>query len=234
MNNLYHKDPYTRSCDTRVKAAFVEDSQNCIQVEDTIFHPHGGGQKGDKGILTVGGRVFHVTNTVKDPMSEVGNGLLIVQEAVDEGLANQPVQCELDWGFRYRQMRLHAAVHLHHCMMERVIGHALPHPKTSDIQDGFAFNRYDSKEVTSELVEKASTEFREFVKAGSQVKTYPDPDKPGFRWWECAGFRIPCGGTHLRDIREIGDVEIAYSTKKGMPTVTITLDDNGEDIVGLA
>src|ERR1039458_8642300 len=116
MSKIYHKDPYIRSLKTTIKAAFAEDGRNCIQMEDSIFHPHGGGQKGDKGTLSVAGRVFHVSDTVKDPMSETGEGLLIMQEEVDETLANQPAECELDWEFRYRQMRLHSAVHLHHCM----------------------------------------------------------------------------------------------------------------------
>ena len=65
----------------------------------------------------------------------------------------------LDWDHRYKQMRLHGTVHLHHCMMEKLLGHALPNPATSDLQDdATAYNRYEIREVTGDLVNRANAE----------------------------------------------------------------------------
>jgi alanyl-tRNA synthetase/misacylated tRNA(Ala) deacylase len=109
-------------------------------------------------------------------------------------------------------------------MLEKAAGKQLPPPKTSDIQDGFAFNRYECKEITPELVDSANSLFTNAVSTGAAVKTYADASKKGFRWWESLGFKIPCGGTHVADLGEIGDVTIAYSKKSGKQTVTITLN----------
>ncbi|PIP75241.1 hypothetical protein COW86_04870, partial [Candidatus Kuenenbacteria bacterium CG22_combo_CG10-13_8_21_14_all_39_9] len=133
------------------------------------------------------------------------------------------VLCKLSWEFRNKQMKLHTAAHLHHCLLEKTAGKYLPFPKVSDIQDGFVFNRYESDEITPELVEKTNEVFREAISSGADVKTYPDTEKKGYRWWECLGYKIPCGGTHVKNISEIGTVEIEYNKKKGMSTINIKL-----------
>ena len=133
------------------------------------------------------------------------------------------VKARLDWAFRYRQMRLHSAVHLHHCMLERVSGGPVQHPKASDIADGEAFNRYEGITLDQSLIDLATEAFRSVVGAGAEVTTRDDETREGFRWWDCLGYSIPCGGTHLRNISEIGNVDILYSQKKGKPKVTIRL-----------
>jgi len=144
---------------------------------------------------------------LKDPYNEDGI-IMIISEKVPEDVNGQDVVCKLDWEFRNRQMKLHTSAHLHHCLLEKTAGKSLPFPKVSDIQDGFAFNRYESDEITSELVEKTNEAFRKTISLGAEVKTYPDLIKKRFRWWECLGYKIPCGGVHIKNISEIGLVEI--------------------------
>ncbi|MFH1564894.1 MAG: alanine--tRNA ligase-related protein [bacterium] len=212
-----------RELRTRIKSIFTEDDKNCIQLEDNIFYPKGGGQRGDKGILIIDGKNIQIIDTLKDQYSDDGV-LIITEEQVDESNVGKDVECSLDWDFRYNQMKLHTSVHLHHCIIERVAGKKMPYPQVSSIEEtGFAFNRYESKEITEELIDKANSEFRKVISEGAEVTTYPDAEKAGFRWWECLGYKIPCGGTHVKDISEIGEVSIKYSTKKGKPTVKITL-----------
>ena len=218
----FYEDQYLKEIKTTITAAFVENDQNCIQVADNIFYPRGGGQKGDKGILTINNTDYNVVDTVKDPYNENGI-LLITAEEILAGSKGQEALCKLNWEFRNKQMRLHTAVHLHHCLLEKTAGEKLPVPKVSDIQDGFAFNRYGSNKITQALVEKTNQIFCEAIAVGAEVRTYPDPEKEGFRWWECLGFKIPCGGTHVKNIAEIGEVEIKYNEKKGLPTINIKL-----------
>ena len=222
MGNVFYGDPYKQEIDTVIKSVFVEDDKNCVQVADNIFHPHGGGQKGDRGVIIIGGKTIDVIDTFKDKYSN-DDVLLITKEELSEELVNKAVSCKLDWNFRYKQMRLHTAVHLHHCMLEKVMGKSIRPPKTSDISEDFAFNRYESKEITPEVAEKANVAFREAVSTGADVKTFPDPDpeKKGFRWWECLGYKIPCGGTHISNISEIGEVDIEYSKRKDSQRLTL-------------
>ncbi len=224
MSNKFNDSAYLKEIDTEITGFFEENGSLCVKLLDNIHHPHGGGQKGDKGVLLVDGREYKIIDTVKDKYSESGEVLLVISESLPEGIVGKAAVVKVDWDFRYRQMRLHTAVHLHHCMLEKAAGKQLPPPKTSDIQDGFAFNRYECKEITPELVDSANSLFTNAVSTGAAVKTYADASKKGFRWWESLGFKIPCGGTHVADLGEIGDVTIAYSKKSGKQTVTITLN----------
>ena len=223
---LYHRDPYLAEVETVVSDCFEEDGNRCLAVADCIFHPRGGGQKGDIGTVEVDGQAILVIDTVRDRYSDDGRSLLILRHegsALDSG---KRIQTRIDWNYRYRQMRLHGAVHLHHCMLEKVGGRALPHPVSSEIQDGVAANIYDTAEVTEELTRQATKEFINMVEAGAAVVTRDDAARDGFRWWECLGYAIPCGGTHLKDVAEIGAVAVTYSRRKGKPRVTIRLHES--------
>ena len=222
MTQLYHTQPYLKEIQTKIRSVFKENGKNCIQLEENIFHPHGGGQKGDRGTVIIGNREIKITDTIKDQYSDEGT-LLITEEAIGEEMQGKPAVCKLDWEYRYKQMRLHSAVHLHHCLLEKNAGKKLPPPKVSNIEEGFAFNRYETDEITEELAKKANNTMKKQIAEGAEVKIYPDDQKKGFYWWEALGYKIPCGGTHLKDLKEIGDIEFKYSSKKGKPTIKISL-----------
>lgn len=220
--NHYHSDPYAREITATVKFAFEEDDTFFAEVDPVLFHPKGGGQKGDRGTIAVGGETFAVLDARKDENS--GNGVILVMDRlVPKALRGLPAVLTLDWDWRLAQMRLHSLVHAHHCMLERVLGGKLAPPKTSDIQDGFAFNRYDDGRVTEQAARQAADELRALVAAGAAITCDDDPARPGMRWWRCAGYDIPCGGVHVRDISEIGPFDLSHSTKKKQQTVTFTL-----------
>jgi Ser-tRNA(Ala) deacylase AlaX len=220
--NRYHTDPYAKEIPATLKYAFEEDDRFLAEVDPTIFHPKGGGQKGDRGTLVIGAETYAVLDAIKDANS--GNGVVLVTDRlVPEARKGSPVALTLDWDFRYRQMRLHSVVHLHHCMLEKVLGDKLDPPKTSNIEDGFAFNRYDNGRITAAIVDLANADLRAMIATGAPVACRPDPDREGVRWWNCAGYDIPCGGTHIQDVAEIGDLDIVFSTKKKQQTITFTL-----------
>lgn len=226
MEALYHSDPYLKDSEGAVLASFEEDDgRYYVSLENGIFYPQGGGQKGDRGVLVANGQELVVINTVKDPMSSNGRPLCILQSAANLKQGD-PVRMRLDWAHRFDQMRLHSIVHLHHCMMEEIAGHALSNPTTSDLNDDrTGYNRYDLEEITQELAEQASVRMKEKISIGSAIKTIDDPLNVGYRYWESLGFSIPCGGTHLRDISEIGIFDTTFSRKKGKPKISFSLLD---------
>jgi alanyl-tRNA synthetase len=224
MTHLFRGNAYLNTITSIITSAFESEGRYFAVLQDNICHPHGGGQKGDRGGLFVQEKEIRVTDTLKDKTVDDGV-LLVTAQPIPEDSIGKEVVFRLDWAFRYRQMRLHTALHLHHCLMEQAIGKAIEPPKTSDIQDGFAFNRYAKGIVTAPLVTNAADSFRALVETGAEVMTFPDPAKTNFRWWECLGYRIPCGGTHVANIKEIGTAEVRYSEKKGNPTINIALID---------
>lgn len=222
-NFLYHQDTYAREVDTQIKSAFEEDGKKIVALADCLFHPQGGGQKGDKGKIVANGVELLVLDTIKDPYSDDGSPIMLVEGDIDAVSSGDKAHASLDWEFRETQMRLHGAVHMHHCAMEDILGEKIPNPRTSDLmEDGTAFNRYETNLVSEDLANKATERLSEIIAAGAPVKMEDDKERAGFRWWHCNGHSIPCGGTHLKDMSEVGPLAISYSQKKGKPKITIT------------
>lgn len=222
QENIYHEDYYRKTVTgTEILDVISDDDVNGVIIAGNIFSPHGGGQKGDRGVIVYDGISYVIKDAVKERIS--GDVMLVTEEALPEDAFGQKADCTLDWNFRFKQMRLHSAAHLHHCMLEKVLNRTLKPPKTSDIQDGNAYNRYEDSSITLEAVEAANLEFKNFINAGAKIETVPDPEKDGFRWWHCLSWKIPCGGTHVSNASEIGDLEISYSTKKGNQTVSFLI-----------
>lgn len=222
--NLYHEDPYRKTATTRVRGGFREDANPCCLLADDLFFPQGGGQKGDTGRIVVGGETYVVLNTIKDKYADGLGSLMILDRDLPDRAAGQEAEAILDWERRYRQMRLHSVVHLHHLALAEALGRELGHPRMSDIRDGEASNRYENEpELTPELAERAARIFHDQIRRGAAIKCYADEEHPDLRFWECLGRVIPCGGTHLRDLREIGEVAIKAKFGAGKAGFTFTL-----------
>lgn len=226
VHNLYHNDPYARTVETTVLQTFEEDGKKFISLQDSLFYPQGGGQKGDRGTIAVREQSFTVINTVKDPLASSGQAHCIVEGDIGSVSAGMPAKANLNWDHRYKQMRLHSTVHLHHAVMETIAGQPLKYPMTSELQDdGTAYNRYDGDEITEELAIAAIEKMLGIIKDGSAITTRDDLEKVGYRYWESCGYVIPCGGTHLKDLKEIGAISGDFSRKKGRSKILFQLKD---------
>lgn len=238
---VFHDDPYRREMEVWVDAVVNHEKYGpCLVLSETLCHPHGGGQKGDRAELTLTeeeASTLGVTAplAIVDTRREGGAILHVVEGAALEGtldsaaarevlVGSRPFQLQLNWEFRHTQMRLHSAAHLLHCFLERELGGALDFPETSDIQPDFGLNRYDRKELCDEGQFRAALEaMNAFTAEGHGIATYPDGEREGFRYWKCGEWVIPCGGTHPANTREIGAVEGTLSLKRGRTGMTFRL-----------
>ncbi|MCW5770663.1 MAG: alanyl-tRNA editing protein [Rhodospirillaceae bacterium] len=233
---LFHDDAYRKTATATIQLVAADPKgRPALLLDRTIFYPQGGGQKGDRGSITFpfeidgigteakiadttkkGGDIFHV-------LADAETAAVLMQQGEIEGCA-----LSLDWDFRYRQMRLHSASHLLHCFIERALGRNLPAPSFSDQTADSGTNRYDVDNLIDDAAfGAAASELNAFLAKGAAIRTYPDPErgKEGYRWWACEEWRIPCGGTHVADAREVGAVVPDISRKKGRTTTTFTLRD---------
>ena len=138
------------------------------------------------------------------------------------------VTLKLDWGPRYRRMRMHTALHL--------LSAVLPYPVT-----GGAVNEDDSRldfDIPEAGLDKdeITAKVNEMIKADAEVRSRWITDEeleanPGLvktmsvkppigtgrvRLIEIDGFDLqPCGGTHVRRTGEIGAVRVTQIEKKG-------------------
>jgi alanyl-tRNA synthetase len=61
-----------------------------------------------------------------------------------------------------------------------------------------------SKEELSIIEQKVNT----LIEAERDMRVYPHPTEKEALFWECDGYSIPCGGTHLTNTKYLGDVKL--------------------------
>jgi len=220
---LYLEDSYLKECDATVISV---TNGKYVVLDQTIFYPKGGGQPWDTGRIIRDDEVFNVVY--------VGKFSGEVSHEVDhEGLKKgDKVHCILDWERRYRLMRSHTAAHVFASLIcnetgALVTGNELGLDK---IRFDFSLEKLD-REVIMKCVEKANELFRKDI----PVKTYwlpreealkipgvikmaeaLPPDVPMLRIVEIVGVdKQADGGTHVKNLREVGQIEFLKAVSKG-------------------
>jgi misacylated tRNA(Ala) deacylase len=220
---LYLEDSYLRDCDATVVS--VKDDKFVV-LDQTVFYPKGGGQPHDTGRMLRNGEVFGVVF--------VGKFSGEISHEIDRaGLkAGDRVHCVLDWERRYKLMRSHAAAHVFASALcngtgALVTGNQLELDK---VRFDFSLERFEPQ-VLEEYVGKANELFRtdtpvkwyelprdEALSIPGVVKmaeAFP-PNIPRLRIVEIVGFdRQADGGTHVRSLREVGQIEVLKTENKG-------------------
>ena len=220
---LYLEDSYLRECDATVVS--VKDGKFVV-LDQTVFYPKGGGQPHDTGRMLRNGEVFGVVF--------VGKFSGEISHEVDHaGLkAGDRVHCALDWEHRYKLMRSHTAAHVFASMLcngtgALVTGNQLDVDK---VRFDFSLERFEPQ-VLEEYVAKANELFRtdapvkwyelprdEALKIPGVVKmaeAFP-PNIPRLRIVEIVNVdRQADGGTHVRSLREVGQIEVLKTENKG-------------------
>ncbi|WP_010478600.1 alanyl-tRNA editing protein [Thermococcus zilligii] len=189
---LYYEDPYMKEARARV----LEVKDNALLLDQTVFYPTGGGQPHDTGWING----VEVLEVYKD---DSGNVWHVVAKP-EKFRAGDEVELKIDWERRYRLMRIHSAMHL----LEHVLNEILPgkwelHGSGMSPEKG----RYDIEyqENLNQYNEKIIELFNRYVDEGGEMKVWWEGET---RYTQIRDFEvIPCGGTHVRDIKEIGHIK---------------------------
>ena len=174
MIRYYYEDKNKKELSTKIIDVFEENGKCFVKLEDSIFYPQGGGQKGDRGYLIIDNQKYNIVNSIKDGDY---NSVLIMEQKIEKEHIGKDVNCYLDWDFRYRQMRLHTSLHLFHILIEELKGTKLDNPSLSMIEDGFAVNKYDENAFDINILDEVTKKFKELIKTDTKVLTYPDIGK---------------------------------------------------------
>ena len=108
-------------------------------------------------------------------------------------------------------------------VIEKVKGSTLDYPTASNIEDGFAYNKYNESSFDVNILDEVTKAFNELIKTKETVITYPDKENPNYRYYECMNYIIPCGGIHVDTIDQIGDLKIEVSHKKKVITIKMII-----------
>ena len=228
---LFREDGYRRDCEAVVQAVRDEG----VVVDRSVCYPRGGGQPGDRGwMIRADGSRLAIVDTVKD--RESGEILHLLEPGSPLPEPGESLRIEIDWDRRYRLMRLHSAMH----MMCAVI----PEPVTGgNIRDnGSARLEFDlpeppdKAELERQLNELTHRDIpmrtrwisdEELDAQPELVRTLsvqPPRGAGRVRLVEFEGVDVqPCGGTHVANAREIGDIRIDSIKKKGRLNRRITI-----------
>lgn len=102
---LFRDDAYQTAADCRIIGHTPEGG---LIIDQSLFYPTGGGQPGDSGILDWEGGQMPIATAIKVD----GHVALIPAEPLPMPPVGAAVRQMIDWGRRYRHMRMHTALHL--------------------------------------------------------------------------------------------------------------------------
>ena len=220
---LFREDAYLKSAEARVVAV----GERGIELDRTIFYPLGGGQMGDTGsFIRSGGERIAIADTRKGEtldsivhMPAPGSASLEVGEVL---------QLEIDWARRYALMRLHTALHVMSCVVVAPVTGGNISPDKARLDFDIDMNLLDAKRIeegTNELIARAvETETvwitdAELDARPELVKTMsvqPPRGAGRVRLLKIPGIDLqPCGGTHVRNIGEIGGITVLKIRSEG-------------------
>jgi misacylated tRNA(Ala) deacylase len=235
---LYRRDAYVATCDAVV--AHVADDG--VELDRTVFYPHGGGQAGDCGwLVTADGTRVRVVDARKSKRADAtpDDTLHVLDPASgwQQRLAvGTSLRAEIDWERRYRHMRFHTATHLLCAVVRQLVdGCSI----TAD------YARLDF--AMTDLLDKADVQagLDRLIAAGhpvshewitdDEMRANPQLVKsmsvsPPIGFGRVRLLRVhdvdlqPCGGTHVRNTAEIGDVRVAKIEKKSARTRRVVLE----------
>lgn len=210
---LYHEDPYLRE----FEATVLSIDGNDVALDRTTFYPEGGGQVGDTGVI---GGVRVADTQIRD-----GRVVHILEESPCFGVGDS-VKCRIDWERRYRIMKLHSAAHIMEHFLWQRLGKMERLGSRVDEKKDRADYAYEGRLPADDLrqVEEAANRF---LAEGHEIRIRLDPSRPGIRIWSCDPIEMPCGGTHVRNTREIGAIRLRRRNPgRGVERVETALAEN--------
>ena len=220
---LFRDDAYLKTAQARVVAV----DERGIELDRTIFYPQGGGQVGDTGaFVRESGERIRIADTRKgDALDSV---LHVPDAAMPMPEAGETLKLELDWARRHALMKLHTALHVMSCVVVAPVTGGNIAPDKARLDFDIDMSLLDARKIESEtnaiIARAIATETvwitdEELDARPELVKTMsvqPPRGSGRVRLLRIPGIDLqPCGGTHVRNISEIGAVRVLKIKSEG-------------------
>lgn len=184
-------DPYL----TELDAIVTSVDGDYVTLDKTIAFAFSGGQESDNG--TIGG--YEIVRAEKQ-------GKQILYQLHEHALAvGNSVPIRIDWDRRYKLMRLHFAAEV----VLELITQKFNNPEKigANISEEKARVDFYWEGNISQTFSFLQDEIHRLVESDRPIKsTFSDLENE-VRYWEIDHFaKVPCGGTHLKQTREIGEL----------------------------
>lgn len=220
---IFRDDAYQQSCQARVLAA----ADHRVELDRTVFYPAGGGQPGDTGVLRLAdGRELRVIDTRK------GEGADSVVHLLDPAgpmpAIGEDLEAVLDWERRYAHMRIHTCLHVLSCVVVAPVTGGNIAADKGRLDFDIDMSLLDAKRIetgVNELIARAVDTETVWI-TDEQLDAQPElvktmsvqpPRGAGrVRLLQISGIDLqPCGGTHVRNIGEIGRIKVLRIRSEG-------------------
>lgn len=232
-----HKGTYMKQFNARVEATFP----GIVELDKTAFYHLGGGQPADHGKITFGENEVKVIDVrkknrirhfVEGDLPEIGDN----------------VQGTLDWNRRYSHMQMHTSQHLVSAVVNELYG-----SDTVGNQIGSKKSRIDFKplKVTESQINEIQDNVNDYISKDLKVNISEElranlENNPDIRSSMSSGLwkmlpssvkklRVisigdidvcPCAGTHVRSLKEIGEVNFIKKENKGAEKLRLSYELN--------
>ena len=223
---LFRDDFYLSTAEGAVTAVREDGA---IELDRTCFYATSGGQPGDTGFLerADGSRIELGVTVHGEDKSVILHKPLEGQPRPAPG---ETLTLHVDWPRRYRLMRMHTACHILSVVCQFPITGAAVGEEESRVDFDMSVT-IDKDEVTARMMDIVAANhpvYVQWITDGElaanpgivKSKNVRPPLGMGRVSLVCIGEDAgidsqPCGGTHVSETQEVGDVQIAKIEKKG-------------------
>ncbi len=220
---LFRGDAYLKTASARVIAI----DERGIELDRTIFYPQGGGQSGDTGVLLrANGERIPINDTRKGDAPD--RVLHFPEPGSAQPEPGEMLTLEIDWDRRYSLMRLHTALHVMSCVVVAPVtgGNIAPDKARLDFDIDMSLldagriehetNALIARGVATETVWITDAELDARPELVKTMSVQPPRGAGRVRLLKIPGIDLqPCGGTHVGNIAEIGDIRVIKIRSEG-------------------
>lgn len=198
---LYLKDNYSIAFESTVK--FVDFENGYIVLQNTLFHPKGGHQVFDTGMIEQGNVLLDVIE-VKNSNDEVRH---YVSKKDNLSLVNtkEPVKGKINWERRYQLMKTHTAQHLFSAVAKKLFN---LESIDMTIEESHCSIKFDKAFESGQILD-VQNESNKLIRENLKVTRLCSND---VYMVNIGGVDSRnCGCTHIMELQEIGQIYV-YKT----------------------
>jgi alanyl-tRNA synthetase len=218
---LYLQNTYLMETDASIVGCGEDPNGNYFFLDRTVFYPQGGGQPCDRGEISCGDFAYSV-----DDVRRVGDEIRHYVQTSPGG-GNRRVKCSVDGKRRLLNARYHSAGHLLGNVAEALCPdlravkcHAFPGEAYVAFQGGGMPDGGQLQELLRGAIGQ-KLEIRSFEANRRLFEPNPHglpgeiPGDKAFRAVQIGNYGpIPCGGTHVASVEEIGEIFLGKIRRK--------------------
>lgn len=225
---LYLEQMNQYTCEAQVVEIKDEDGKIVVILNQTIFYPQGGGQPYDTGVISYDSKKFLVEEVrfVDGIVKHIGK---FEGEAFNSG---EPVTCSVDVERRQLHTRLHSGGHLVDMGLKQLgiiwrPGKGYHFPNGPYVEYAGSLEGVDVEKLKADLENACNQIIQKGIETkvlfmpkeemGSVCTYVPDyiPANKPARVVMYGDFGIPCGGTHVDNLKDIGKMTIRKIKQDG-------------------